>query len=84
MDTHGIDPDHFLSKVHQIDYSPVAAHPELVAAIKALPGRKFVFTNADTGHAKAVLERIGGSDLFDGIFDIRGAGFEPKPLPQAV
>lgn len=79
MDKYGIDPDHFLTSVHNIDYSPVAAHPALVAAIKALPGRKFIFTNADTGHAKAVLERLGGSDLFDGIFDIRGAAFEPKP-----
>jgi len=81
MDTHGIDPDHFLTKVHAIDYSPVAAHPELVGAIEALPGRKFIFTNADTGHAKSVLARLGAEEtLFDGIFDIRGAAFEPKPL----
>lgn len=81
MDTHGIDPDHFLSKVHAIDYSPVEAHPGLIEAIRALPGRKFIFTNADTGHAKAVIGRLGGDEgMFDGIFDIRGAAFEPKPL----
>jgi putative hydrolase of the HAD superfamily len=80
MDKYGIDPDHFLATVHAIDYSPVEAHPALIAAIEALPGRKFIFTNADTGHAKAVLARLGGDEaMFDGIFDIRGAAFEPKP-----
>lgn len=76
---HGVDPDHYLSKVHQIDYSSVVANPALVEGIKALPGRKFIFTNADMPHAKAVLARIGGSDLFDGMFDIRATGFQPKP-----
>lgn len=79
MHTHGVDPEHYLSSVHAIDYSPVAAHPELAAAIAALPGRKFIFTNADTGHAEAVLERLGCGHLFDGMFDIRASGFRPKP-----
>lgn len=79
MHTHGIDPDDYLRKVHAIDYSPVAAHPELIAAITALPGRKFIFTNADNGHAAAVLERLGAKDLFDGMFDIRAAKYQPKP-----
>lgn len=79
MTTHSVDPDHYLSKVHNIDYSPVEAHPALIEVIRALPGRKFIFTNADIGHAKAVLARLGGSDIFDGMFDIRAAGFQPKP-----
>ena len=79
MDLHGVDPDHYLGFVHNIDYSPVTAHPELVETIKSLPGRKFIFTNADNGHAEAVLARIGGADLFDGMFDIRAAGYKPKP-----
>ena len=83
MDIYGIDPEHYLSRVHAIDYSPVLADPELVDLIKTLPGRKFVFTNADTGHAGAVLERLGARDLFDGVFDIRAAGFTPKPEPLA-
>ena len=83
MTDYDIDPEHYLATVHAIDYSSVLAHPELVAAIAALPGRKFIFTNADTGHAEAVLARIGGGDLFDGMFDIRGAEFEPKPARAA-
>jgi len=83
MAAYGTDPADYLDKVHQIDYSPIMAAPELVAAISALPGRKFIFTNADSGHAEQVLVRLGGTGLFDGIFDIRAADYEPKPVQQA-
>ena len=80
---YGVDPDHFLKTVHAIDYSGVPAHPALVAALKALPGRKFILTNGDAGHANAVLERVGASGLFTDIFDIRSMRYQPKPLPVA-
>jgi len=80
---HGVDPDHFLRTVHAIDYSGVAAHPELSAALRSLPGRKFILTNGDVGHAAAVLQRVGAEDVFADIFDIRAMGYTPKPLPAA-
>ena len=83
MQRHKVDPEHFLRSVHAIDYSPVAAHPDLVAAIRDLPGRKFILTNADTGHARSVLARLGGDDLFDGIFDICAMAYTPKPNQSA-
>lgn len=84
MQLHEVDPDHFLNTVHAIDYSPVAAHPDLVDAIRALPGRKFILTNGDVGHARAVLNRLGKADeLFEDIFDIRAMSYRPKPLPEA-
>ncbi|HEY0920568.1 pyrimidine 5'-nucleotidase [Devosia sp.] len=84
MQRHAVDPDHFLKTVHAIDYSPVPADPALVAAIRALPGRKFILTNGDVDHARAVLARLGGGDeLFEDIFDIRAMSFRPKPLPEA-
>jgi len=79
MHRHSIDPDHFLNTVHAIDYSPVAPHPTLVEAIRALPGRKFILTNGDTGHARSVLQRLGGHDLFEDVHDIRAMTFVPKP-----
>ena len=55
---HGVDPDHFLKTVHDIDYSGVPAHPGLARrAMAALPGRKFILTNGDVGHAEAVLNK---------------------------
>ncbi len=84
MQRHQVDPDHFLNTVHAIDYSPVAAHPGLVSAIRALPGRKFILTNGDVGHARSVLRRLGNADdLFEDIFDIRAMSYKPKPLPEA-
>ena len=80
---HDIDPDHYLDSVHAIDYSPVDPHPELVELIARLPGEKYIFTNADIGHAEAVLSRLGGLHLFEGMFDIRAAGFIPKPEQSA-
>jgi putative hydrolase of the HAD superfamily len=80
---HGVDPDHFLKTVHAIDYSGVPAHPDLVAALRALPGRRFILTNGDVGHASAVLSKVGADGLFSGIFDIRAMGYKPKPLPEA-
>jgi len=79
MQRHGIDPDHFLNTVHAIDYSPVDPHPELVTAIRDLPGRKFILTNGDTSHARSVLRRLGGDELFEHVHDIRAMTFVPKP-----
>lgn len=84
MHKHEVDPDHFLTTVHKIDYSPVPANAALIAAIRALPGRKFILTNGDVGHANAVLGRLGQADgLFEDVFDIRAMSFKPKPLPEA-
>ena len=79
MHKHDIDPDHFLNTVHAIDYSPVDPHPNLVEAIADLPGRKFILTNGDTGHARSVLRRLGGDHLFEHVHDIRAMTFVPKP-----
>ncbi|SMQ73055.1 putative hydrolase of the HAD superfamily [Devosia lucknowensis] len=79
MHRHSIDADHFLNTVHAIDYTPVDPHPDLVEAIRALPGRKFILTNGDTGHARSVLRRLGGDELFEHVHDIRAMTFVPKP-----
>ncbi|RYE10135.1 MAG: pyrimidine 5'-nucleotidase [Hyphomicrobiales bacterium] len=80
---HQVDPDHFLKTVHAIDYSGVPAHPDLAAMLTALPGRKFILTNGDVGHASSVLKQVGVGDIFTDIFDIRSMKFKPKPLPEA-
>jgi putative hydrolase of the HAD superfamily len=79
MALHGIDPDDFLEKVHDIDYSGLAADPALGEAIKALPGRRFIFTNGDRRHAERTARQLGILDHFDDIFDIVAAELEPKP-----
>ena len=75
----GIDPVEFLDFVHHIDHSPVAPDPRLDAALGALPGPKYVFTNASVPHSEKVLERLGIRHHFVGIFDIVAAEYDPKP-----
>ena len=82
MARHGIDPDDFLQKVHDIDYSWLVPDPTLGAAIRQLPGRKFIFTNGDRGHAERAARQLGILDHFDAIFDIVAAGLTPKPARQ--
>ena len=79
MERHNIDPDEFLRIVHDIDYSWVDPNPALGKAIKALPGRKFIFTNGDRVHAERAARQLGVLDEFDDIFDIVAAGLTPKP-----
>ncbi|MCV0394772.1 MAG: pyrimidine 5'-nucleotidase [Rhizobiaceae bacterium] len=82
MALHQVDPDDFLQKVHDIDYSGVEADPALGEAIMALPGRKFIFTNGDRKHAENTARRLGILDHFEDIFDIVAAGLTPKPDPS--
>ncbi|MGI4877685.1 MAG: pyrimidine 5'-nucleotidase [Janthinobacterium lividum] len=83
MNEHGVDPHVFLGHVHDIDLSEVAPEPGLVAAIAALPGRKLIFTNADTLYARRVLDRLGLGASFEAIHDIHATGYLPKPDARA-
>lgn len=83
MALHGVDPHHFLDKVHDVDVDLVSPHPELAALIGRLPGRKFVFTNADAPYAERVLARLGLSESFDALHDIHALDYVPKPQVPA-
>ncbi len=79
MVEHDMQPDAFLDYVHQIDYTAVTQSIELRNALAILPGRKLIFTNGTTGHAKRVLKRLGIEESFDGVFDIVDSNYIPKP-----
>jgi len=83
MAHHGVEPREFLEHVHDIDMARLTADPALVAALDALPGRKFVFTNADESYARRVLDAIGLANAFDGFHDIHTMDYVPKPDPSA-
>ncbi|MFD2236955.1 pyrimidine 5'-nucleotidase [Aureimonas populi] len=82
MSVHNVDPDKFLNYVHDIDYSVLLPDPALGEEIKALPGRKFIFTNGDRGHAERTARALGIIDHFEDIFDIVAAGLVPKPAAE--
>ncbi|MFC3071613.1 pyrimidine 5'-nucleotidase [Shinella pollutisoli] len=76
---HGIDPLDFLEKAHAIDYGVLSPDPDLGEAIRALPGRKFIFTNGSVKHAEMAARALGIFDHFDDVFDIVAAEYVPKP-----
>lgn len=79
MDNHAVDPEHYLDAVHDIDFTPIKRNDRLREAISSLEGRKLVFTNASKPYSVEILNRLGITDLFDGVFDIIDAKMLPKP-----
>ncbi len=79
MTRHSLDPARFLHHVHDIDLAELGPDLRLIAALKRLPGRKAIFTNASARHAENVAGKLGILDQFDAIFDIVSADYRPKP-----
>ncbi len=79
MDNHGVDPGPYLHEVHQIDFSVLAPDAELAARLRALPGRRIVYTNGTAPYAEQVIAARGLSGLFDAVYGVEHAGLRPKP-----
>ncbi|HEX7394307.1 MAG TPA: pyrimidine 5'-nucleotidase [Anaerolineaceae bacterium] len=81
---HHVDEEEFLAFVHNVPLKTyIQADPSLRQALLSYPQRKVIFTNADSAHARRVLNVCGLDGLFDKIIDIHT--FEPfcKPMPEA-
>jgi len=79
MTEHDVCPDAFLEFVHDIDLAPIKENLPLAETLTALPGRKFIYTNGSVRHAENVSRALGVYHAFDEIFDIKAAGYAPKP-----
>jgi putative hydrolase of the HAD superfamily len=82
MANHGVDPVRFMDEVHDISLETLAPDPALQLALARLPGRRLVFTNGSTRHARRVMAARGIEALFDDVFDIEACGYVPKPHPD--
>ncbi|KVS36746.1 pyrimidine 5'-nucleotidase [Burkholderia ubonensis] len=69
---HRIDPHDFLRVVHTFADLPAMLHAErgLARIVAALPGRKFVLTNAPENYARAVLRELRIERLFERVIAI--------------
>lgn len=80
---HRVDAEDYLDYVHDVDIDGhLQADPELGLALKQLPLRRYVFTNGSRAHAERVLKALCLDGLFEEIFDIRIANYQPKPNIQ--
>ena len=80
---HDIPPEEFLKYVHDIDLSFMKKDLALREELEKLNIKKFVFTNSSKEHVNNITAHLGIDDLFDGIFDIVDAEFNPKPEAKA-
>jgi putative hydrolase of the HAD superfamily len=80
---HGIDPEDYLLYVHDVDVASLLAPDQALRKVLAsLPQRKAVFTNGSLCHADRVLAALGIEDMFERVYDIRIAAYQPKPYPE--
>ncbi len=83
MAEHDLDPDPYLHAVHQVDMSHMEPDVALAEHIRALPGRRIVYTNGSAPYAERVLAARGLNGLFDAIYGVEHAGYRPKPQKAA-
>jgi putative hydrolase of the HAD superfamily len=79
MREHDVDPAPYLIEVHDISLDHLERDAALADAIRALPGRRIVYTNGTAPYAERVLAARGLSGIFDAIYGVEHAGFLPKP-----
>ena len=81
---HNVIGDEFLKYVHDIDISFMKEDKIMRNELENLEMEKFIFTNGSAEHAKNILTRLGIYDLFgkEKVFDIKDAGYVPKPEAQ--
>jgi putative hydrolase of the HAD superfamily len=82
MANYTIEPEHFLHDVHDVPMDGLEPNSLLREQLLRLPGRRFVFTNGAREYAGRVLDRLGVTDCFDGVFAIEDADLTPKPAPS--
>ena len=81
---HNVIVDEFLKYVHDIDISFMKEDKIMRNELENLDMEKFIFTNGSADHAQNILTRLGIYDLFgkEKVFDIKDAGYVPKPEAQ--
>ena len=81
MRHHDTKPEHFLWHTHQFPQLSrmVLREPRLRHILKALPGRKVVFSNAPEIYVQAVLKLLRVDELFDDVIAVEHTRYRPKP-----
>ncbi len=84
---HGVKAAHFLHDTHRLPglEARLDGHRHDFAALKALPGRKLILTNAPRAYALRVLRALRIEHLFDAVLSIEDMQMfgELRPKPDA-
>ena len=74
-----LEPEEFLDYVHDVEHPELKKNDQLISKIRILEGKKIIFTNATSKHAKKILEILELEHDFDQIIDIKDLEYIPKP-----
>ena len=74
-----LEPEEFLDYVHDVEHPELKKNDQLISKIRTLEGKKIIFTNATSKHAKKILKILELEDDFDQIIDIKDLEYIPKP-----
>jgi len=74
-----LDPEEFLDYVHDVEHPELKKNDQLISKIRILEGKKIIFTNATSKHAKKILKILELEHDFDQIIDIKDLEYIPKP-----
>ena len=74
-----LEPEEFLDYVHDVEHPELKKNDQLISKIRILEGKKIIFTNATSKHAKKILKILELEDDFDKIIDIKDLEYIPKP-----
>lgn len=78
------DPEAFFASVHPDgEESCLEADPAIARALDSIPLPKSILTNAPREHADRVLAKLGLTDRFEAVYDIRFCSLKGKPRPGA-
>lgn len=79
---HGADPGHFLHATHQFPdlRRMVVFERPVIHALRRLPGRKILFSNAPRHYAAAILDITGLGACFDAVYSVESVRYRPKPM----
>jgi putative hydrolase of the HAD superfamily len=83
MTHHGVSGADFMADVHDVTVHDVGPNEALNTLIRALPGRRIVFTNGARDYAHRIVALIGLADAFERIVSLEDVGFSPKPNDAA-
>ena len=87
MRHHGVKAAHFLHHTHLLPTleQDVRVHPHDLAAVRHLPGRKIILTNAPLAYAERVLAVMGMRQVFDAVISIEQMTMfgQLRPKPDA-
>ncbi|HOO38832.1 MAG TPA: pyrimidine 5'-nucleotidase [Deltaproteobacteria bacterium] len=81
MRHHGVDPDDYLRKVHDVPVEDLlSTDVRLRDTLEQIPYELVVFSNGSVEYVNRVLASLGVADLFSDLFTIEFMDFIPKPI----